>query len=983
NGNEVIASYVPPSDIVQEFKVQTATFDAQFGNTEGGVTSISIKSGTNNLHGTGYYYNEPLSLAANDSFGKGRGQAKVDTQSKRYGGSISGPVRFPWLYNGKDKSFFLFGYEEIRDTRPRFDIGNAWTPTEAMRRGDFTGLGVTIWDPASRINIGTVASPIWQAQTSWTGQIPTNRLSPVALKILSFYGPPKTTATGSNKVTGNLSDATLTEATSPYRNWTFRVDQNLTSKNRLFVRGSRYDRTSVYGEYLGSEATGTNFIFASRQGVIDDVHIFNGSTVLNVKYGYNRFIRWQDQEKDAQGFDLTRLGFASSYNSLVSDFVRRFPRFTFSGGSGSNMIDNGFSNEFRPTTTHAPSVTLNKTFSKHSMKFGAELRIYREDDVFASNDQTGQFTFNNTYVRRQSNVTETDPEGMQAFAAFLLGLPTTLTIQRRADYSEYSKTYGYFVQDDWKIKSKLTLNLGLRYEVETPLIERNNKSIIGFDQNYVHQDAQDAARARITANPFNGYDGNPFAASSFNVKGRLIFADANNRGGYKTPKGTFLPRVGFAYQYDDKTVVRGGFGMFAGFLGQRRGDVIQGAGFSRSTTVALTTVGGVAGASPIPQLMDLGFSTTTILEPLGVAQGATAGLGGAITFFNPNPKVSKQARYQIGFQRELPWGIYMEAMYVGNYGWDIEIGRNINALPSQYLSTDNSRSAAQIANNTKLSTSVVNPFLGRSEFAGTSFATAANFSLTNFLRPFSAFGDINTTVNDGKSWYNSGQFTLSKRLTQGFQAQMSYTFSKWIQATEFLNAGDARPTKMIGDQDTPHRLSFNFTYQLPFGKGMRFANGVGRVGNAVIGGWKMGGVFAYQVGFPVSFGTDAFYNGTRIGIKSENNTAWFDTSGFTSVFNSTATLAQPLSHLRTLPLRFSDVRRDNINQMDLSFLKDISFSETMKIRLSLELFNAFNEPYLVAPQTNPQNSSFGTIPISTATQDNYARRAQLGIKFIF
>ena len=980
NANEVIASYVPPSDIVQEFKVQTATFDAQFGNTEGGVTSISIKSGTNSLHGSGYYYTEPLSLAANDAFGKGRGQAKVQTDSKRYGGSISGPIRFPWLYNGRDKSFFLFGYEEIRDTRPRFDIGLAWTPTAAMRTGDFTGLGVTIWDPASRINIGTAQSPIWQAQTSWTGQIPTNRLSPAALKILSFYGAPKTAATGSNKVTGNLADSTLTEATSPYRNWTFRVDQNITSKNRMFVRGSWYDRTSVYGEYLGSEATGTNFIFASRQGVVDDVHIIDASTVLNIKYGYNRFIRWQDQEPDAHGFDLTRLGFPSSYNSLVSDFVRRFPRFDFTGGSGSNMIGTGFSNEFRPTTTHAPSVTLNKTFSKHSMKFGAELRIYREDDVFASNDQTGFFTFNNTYTRRTSNVSETDPEGMQAFAAFLLGYPTTLTIQRRADYSEYSKTYGFFVQDDWKIGSKLTLNLGLRYEVETPLIERNNKSIIGFDETFVHQAAQDAARARITANPFNGYDGTPYSASNFNVRGRLIFADENNRGGYTTPKGTFLPRFGFAYQYDNKTVIRGGFGMFAGFLGQRRGDVIQGAGFSRQTTVALGTN---SNGAPIPQLMDLGFSTTTILEPLGTAQGVTAGLGGGITFFNPNPKVSKQARYQIGFQRELPWGVYFEAMYVGNYGYDIEINRNINALPNQYLSTDNSRTAAMVANNTKLATNVVNPFLGRPEFAGTSFATATNFTLTNYLRPFSGFGDINTTVNDGKSWYNSGQFTFSKRLTQGFQAQMSYTFSKWIQATEYLNAGDALPTKMIGDQDTPHRLSFNFTYQLPFGKGMKFANGVGSVANAIIGGWKMGGVFAYQVGFPVAFGTDAFYSGTRIGIKSKNNTAWFDTTGFINVFNSTATLAQPVSHLRTLPFRFSDVRRDSINQMDLSFLKDISFSETMKIRLSLELYNAFNEPYLVAPQTNPQNSAFGTIPISTATQDNYARRAQIGIKFLF
>ena len=760
NANEVIASYVPPSDIVQEFKVQTATFDAQFGNTEGGVTSISIKSGTNSLHGTAYYFGEPLSLAANDAFGKARGQEKVETNSKRFGGNINGPVRIPWLYDGRDKTFFLFGYEGIRDQRPRFDAGVAWTPTAALRNGDFTGLGVTIWDPTSRVNVGTTASPIWQATTSWT-VIPTDRISPVAKKILEFYGMPK-----NDGLASNLFDSTMTERTDPYTNWTFRVDQNITTKNRLFVRGSRYDRLSVYNDYLGSEATGVNFIFASRQGVIDDVHIINSTTVLNVRYGYNRFIRHQDQEQDARNFDMTRLGFPSEYNSLVSEFVRRFPRIEFSGGAGSNMLSTGYSNEFRPTTTHSPSVTLNKTFNKHSTKFGAELRIYREDDVFTSNDQTGRFIFTNAYTKEASNTSTADPNGLQAYAAFLLGLPTTVNITRRADYSEYSKTYSFFAQDDWKSGNRLTVNLGIRYEVETPLRERNNKSIAGFDPDYVHTDAQNAARAKLTASPVTDYNGNPINPSTFNVRGRILFADEVGGDLYTTPKNTWLPRAGFAYQWKDKTVIRGGFGMFAGFLGQRRGDVIQ-PGFTRTTTVSLTEL---ANGSPIPQDIVTGIMSTSILEPVGTAQGPTTALGTSISFFNPNPKVSKQMRYQIGFQREIFGGIYLEAMYVGNYGYDIEIGRNINAIPVEFLSTDNSRTPEMLANNTYLTAGVANPFAGLSEFAGTSFANT-NIARQQLLRAFPNF-DLNTTVNEGKSCKFRSIY-LKPRMIEGFEGQLS------------------------------------------------------------------------------------------------------------------------------------------------------------------------------------------------------------------
>ena len=951
NANEVISTYVPPSDIVQEFKVQTATFDAQFGNTEGGVTSISIKSGTNKFHGSAYYWSEPIGIAANDFFGNARGQGRPNAFLKRPGFSVNGPVRIPKLYNGKDKTFFLFGYEGIRDSRPRFDAGaSVFVPTAALRNGDFSGLGVTIFDPATRVSSG---SGQFTGTAFANNIIPAARINPVAKAILGFYSLPK-----SPGLLGNIFDSTLTEETI-YDSYTIRIDQNISDNNRMFARGSWYDRDSHYNDYLNSTASGVNFRFISRQGVIDDVHTFNPTTVLNVRYGFNRFIRGQDQDPDARGFDLAQLGFPSSFNTLTGTDTRRFPRIDFPANT---VLGTGFGNEFRPVSSHSVATTLNKTLGSHSAKFGAELRIYREDSAFTSNDQTGQFVFDNTYTR-QGSAAGTDTNGLQAFAAFLLGLPTATQIVRRADYSEYSKTYGFFVHDDWRVNRRLTLNLGLRYEVETALVERQNKSVSGFDFAYI-QPIEATAKARLLATPVTGVD-----ANAFSVRGGLLFAGVDTgKNLYRTPKNTFLPRVGLAYQLNDKTVLRGGFGLFAGFLGERRGDVIQ-PGYTRTTVGALTTN---ANGAPLPFSLSTPFANTAILEPVGNAQGRQTGLGGGIAFFNQNPKVSKQARFQFGVQRELPFGMVGEAIYVFNRGYNIEINRNINALPNQFLNTENSRSTAQVANNTFLTGQVANPFAGL--LPGTGFNNA-NIARSQLLRPFPAFGDITTTNNEGKTSYHSGQFSLQKRFSQGYTVQASYTWSKWIQQTEYLNAGDATPIRVISDQDVPHKLSLSALYSLPFGKGQRFLQDAGWTLNALVGGWQLQGVYTMQSGFPIGFANDGFYNGGDIAIPSSQRTTlrWFETSVFSN--------AAPVSHLRSLPLRFGSVRRDLINNTDLALLKDVYIREGMKIQLRFEAVNAFNEPYFPAPVVNPTSAAFGQI--SASNQDNYARRIQLGLKFLF
>ena len=557
----MIATYVPPSDLVQEFKVQTATFDAQFGNTEGGVTSISIKSGTNRFHGTAYYFAEPYKWGANDFFGKARGQAIVESSSDRPGFTIGGPLSIPGVYSGKDKTFFMFGLEHITDIRPRFDAGgDSWVPTEALRNGDFSAYSsnITIYDPLTRVPVGSA----FVGQPFAGNVIPANRISPVAKKILEYYSQPKNPG-----LAGNITDSTLPE-TAKYNSLTGRIDQKISERNRLFARYSWYNRDSIYNEYLGNpSASGTWFQFQSWQFVVDDVHMFNPTTVLNFRYGYNRFDRNSGQQEEARNFDLTRLGFPSQYNSLVPEANRYFPRLDF---DGTTMIDVAFGNDFRPVTSHSVVATLNKSWGAHALKGGTEMRLYGERSVSTGNDQAGQYTFTNAYTR-QSSASGTDYLGLQNYASFLLGLPATTSITRAAEYDERSITSGFFVQDDWRVTDRLTLNLGLRYEVESPMTEAQNRSVSNFDHAYVQpiQPTVQANYATLNDPALKAI------VPQLNVKGGLMFLEKDTETLYTTPKNTFLPRVGFAYQLTPVTVVRGGVGLFAGFLGERRGDVIH------------------------------------------------------------------------------------------------------------------------------------------------------------------------------------------------------------------------------------------------------------------------------------------------------------------------------------------------------------------------------------------------------------------------
>jgi hypothetical protein len=961
NANEVIASYVPPPDIVQEFKVQTATFDASFGNTEGGVTNLSIKSGTNSLRGSAYFVKTPPSLFANDFFANANNIPLADFTYNRYGGMAGGPVMLPG-YDGRRKTFFTYGFEGIHEARPR-NNGTPTVPTEKMRNGDFSellalGPQYQIYNPLTR---RAVAGGRFQSDPFPGNIIPANLINPVAKAALGYIGKPLTP--GNSDGTGNFQQPSLPE-TIKYATNTIRIDQVLTGQQRIYGRYSWYDRNSNYNNYFNNLSTGEWFQFISRQFALDHVWAINSTTVMNLRYGYNRFVRGTDTNPGNHGFDLSSLGFPAAYNSLIDSSLRRFPRFDITGYQGT-----GFGGEFRPNETNSFSGTVNKSLGAHSLRSGIEYRRYAETSDFFANDQTGQFVFDANWTRGPLDNSPTAPGSLgQSFAAFLLGLPTSGQIVRRAAYDEASTTWGFYVQDDWRVGPKLTVNLGLRYEIESALREADNRSVRGFDANAA-QPMEAAARAAF--NPT--LTGIPL--DQFHVRGGLTFAGVNGEPEalYEVPKNNWMPRVGATYKVNDKTVARAGYGVFYGFLGQRRGDVIT-TGFSSNTPMTVSLDNGLTFLETLSNPFGSG-----IQEPVGSAAGVQTFLGQTITFFDPAPKSPRNQRWQAGLQRELPGRWLADIAYVGNHGSDLPTSRNINATPNQYLSTSPTRDQATMD---YLSAAVPNPFVNlMPPTAGTAFR-ATTIARERLLRPYPQFDAINTTTSEGWSWYHALQVSLQKRFAQGYTLGTSYTYSHFTEATEFLNAGDPEPWDGISSQDVPHRLTVNGIYELPFGRGRRYGSDVSPVVDGFIGGWQLGGIYSYQTGFPVGNFGNLLFTGNFDDIALDNPTLaeWFNTdAGFNKVS------AQQLgSNVRTFPLRLDNVRGDAVNNVDLSILKNTNLSHGKSLQFRFEAINAFNHPLFPAPSgnsLNPTNASFGQVV--TSAQINYSRRVQLMLKFLF
>jgi hypothetical protein len=948
-GNHTRVAFSPPVYAVREFKIQTSPYDASVGHTIGALTNLSTASGENAFHGEVHLWERNAGLDAPNFFNNLNDERVPAYQDHRYGASIGGPIIIPKLYNGRNKTFFYYAYEGNKWGVPTPFTGTV--PTVKERQGNFSellalGPQYQIYYPESRPT-GTgrfMRDPI-------PGNIiPMGRLDPVALNIINLFPLPNRQGTPD----GRNNFFSTPKALEDYYVHFARVDHAFNDKHRVFAR-FHYDwwEEDKNDDFLNRN----NALFLNRinQGIaLDDVYVINSKMVLNVRYGltYQEF----PERRASRGFDLASLGFSPALTNLVFEKdLATLPRVTIPGYSTIARWETG--DGTNTSMVHSVSAGMTRLEGRHNLKFGTEFRVYRAFGNRFQLSTAPDLSFNNSFTRGPLDNSPAAPIG-QELAAMLLGVPAG-TMAQSANHATQDRYFALYLHDDFKLSSKVTLNLGLRYELETPFTERYDRLVAGFDFDQPNP-LEAAARANYERNPMPG-----LPVDQFRVLGGLTFVNhgGNGRSPFRGEKNNVLPRIGLAWQINEKTVLRTGYGFFFDTLGVNTTAPIQ-TGFSQNTPIQASLDSGqtyiATLANPLPN---------GLLSPLGPAGGLLTNIGQSINFFDPNMKHPYAQRWSLGVQRELPLGFLAEVSYTGNRGTRIPVTRNYNGTPARYLSTKTVRDQETIS---FLSQSFRNPFAGLNPIFG------ANIMRANLLRPYPQFGDIMVEESIGYSWYHSMQSRIEKRFSKGYTFLFGWTWSKLMEGVEFLNPTDPMPYESVGAFDRTHRITASGIWELPIGKDKKFGNNLPAIANFIAGNWQIGAVIAQQTGPPLGFGNRIFNGDIKnIALPSDERTAerWFNVgAGFNT--NSTQQLG---NNIRTFPLRFSGIRGDDQTRWDFSLSKSWPVREGLKMQLRADVFNAWNNVNFNLPNTDPVNTAFGRV---TATSGE-ARNWQIAFKLTF
>ncbi len=949
-GTSARVGFIPPQEAVAEFRVETSPYDATVGRTTGAHVNVSTKSGTNGLHGEAHWWVRNRVFDTPTLFQNRSGQKLAVYQDNRYGLSAGGPVRIPTLYHGKNRTFWFYAWEANQFGIPSPFTGTV--PTAAMRQGDLSplralGANYQVYDPLT-----TASAPggRFMRQPIPNNLIPASRLDPVAQRILQHWTAPNQPGT----VEGRNNYFTNNPAKE--RTWVHlaRLDHAFHENHRVFLRLNKDFWEEDKNRRFHTEATGIILNRENEGASFDDVYVFNPTFLVNFRYGVTRAIF--TERRVSRGFDLTSLGFSSRLASLLDRSLTTFPNVEVGSFTPLGNWESGDGGNY--SLNHSARVVFTKLKRNHNLRFGVDFNVFRENQGRYPLAVSPQLSFATTYTRGPLDTSPSPPVGGE-LAAFLLGIPDG-QMTRTATLAEQDKYVGIYLQDDYKLTPKLTLNLGLRYELETPVTERFNRSVahFAFDQ---ASPIEAQARANYARNPIP-----ELAASQFRVPGGLTFvaAGGNPRTFWNGEKNNFLPRLGLAYQLGHKTVVRGGFAILYGSIGVAANDSIQ-TGFTQPTPIQASLDNGVTFVArtvdPFP---------TRLIEPLGAAGGLTTNLGQAVSFFALQRKQPYLQRWSLGLQQELPGQLLAEASYVGSRGTRLGVNRQLNFTPGEYLSRSPARDQTTID---FLGRQFPNPFLGIHPIYG------QNISRANLLRPYPQFSGVSVNEPLGYSWYHSLQVRGEKRFSKGYTFLLAYTWSKTMEATEFLNQSDPRPYESIGSLDRTHHLVVSFIWELPFGKGKRHGSGWSRPLNFLAGGWQLNGLVQRQSGPPLAFGDVwTLFTGNpdsiQLAKKERSVDRWFNTgAGFNR--NSAQQLG---SNLRVSPLRFSGIRGDGQARWDFSAIKNFPIREQVKMQLRAECINAWNHPNLGSPNTAPTNSAFGAI-----TSQDVPRVWQMSLKLAF
>jgi hypothetical protein len=942
------AIIIPSLEAVEEMKVQYSTYDAEMGRTGGGMFNTFTKSGGNVYHGSLMGYMRQTDWLANTFFNNRNGIKITDQPFRNYGGSFGGPIIIPKVYNGKNRTFFWLGFEGYRDTQAA--SREQYAPTALERAGDFSqtknsaGALLTIYDPRTTLADGS--------RTAFPGNlVPATRQDAVGKYIASTYELPNK-AQGSYGVNNLAGGGPLASKADQYFG---KFDHQLTSWWRASLSYLHYNSTEP-GENPYKSISSPDQWYLFRK--VDTTQVNTTLTptptlVVALRYGFNRFPNIGTQK--SQNFNLAAIGFANT-------FVKDVPSPTFPNVTMQSAYSLGTNNNFNYVhDSNNFSASASKYIGKHGIKFGYDWRRLNDGGLDYGNS-AGAFTFNNTFTRLNSN-SSTSASGAD-IADLLLGAPTAASGFIPTVLHQYVTYNAMYVQDDFRVSSKLTLNLGLRWERESGLHEQNNLLITGFDT--------------TADNPVG-------AGTGITTKGVFKFAGI---GGQKVttmnPKeNKFAPRIGVAYQLNDKTVIRGGWGLFwaPSFA---LGSPYNSEGITATTQPSASNDGNktpaISLSNPFPNGLD---------RPVGSTLGALTGVGKAMTIFDPNGTSTRVQQFSFDVQRQLMSGWVATAGYSGSRTADLTwstASLNVNQLDPQYFS----RGSA-------LNASVANPFVGKPGAVGV--IAGSTVAANQLLRPYPQFASVNLT-NSSRNFARYDAFTLKvqKSFSKGLSVLSAYTLSKNFDMSgggpgNNLNSGNSGPQdvySLAGEYGlsylhSPHRLTNAITYQLPFGKGQPLLASLPRAADMVIGGWSVNTVSTFLTGFPLQIFMNNNGNSTlgtarqrpnatgispevdgSVGTKIDgwiNKAAFTDAAAFT-LGNTTRTIS---------------MRGPGQANWDISVFKTVDIFEGFKAQFRAEALNAMNTPYFRAPNTAFGNGSFGKV----TSQGNFPRMIQLGLRLFF
>lgn len=960
---------IPTTESLQEFKVQTNTYDAQYGRTTGGVISMVTKGGGNSFHGTAFEYFQNDKLNANQSelnqpqtvagvyYPNGR---KPPNHINQFGVQASGPIYIPKVFNGKNRLFWMLSYEGMRQRSA--DPGVVTFPIMDIRGGDFSNLfngqgqQILIYDPYSTRADGT-RTPLPN------NRIPQNQLDPVALKLLSYYPAPTSTGTGPAFVNNNPYPSRWENG---FDQFVGRVDAVINSNNNVFFRYNENPfqeyRGIVFGVTNPAEPTGNAPLLRNGRNVMMNwTSTLSPTMTFDLRAGLNR---WEEAGGSTigQGFDSRQLGIA---DALVSQFpAYQFPRIELEGyqAMGSTAVSPG------TRDTYSVQPNFNMVVGRHFLKFGAEGRRYNKN-VAAGGYPSGFYRFNRNWT--QANALRADSVSGNSLATMLMGIPTEAFVNINIDPSYHHFYWAGFIQDDWKISNNLTMNVGLRWDAETGNVERYDRQVTGLDFN--------------TASPIDSQ------AAGIDLNGSVLFAGVNGepRALVNTPKNQFQPRFGLAYNLHNKWVFRGGVGLY--FVGEDATGSTN--GFSRQTNAIVTA----DGLTPLPGMTTsnafVGLPGGRLLAPIGTSLGGASFLGETVNSFNRGRVLPYSLQWSFDIQRELPGGMLFEIGYAGNAnrrlqsGYNPNSSSNPNSYPLNFVpeSELGRRTPSGAIDTAYYQQQIPNPMAGLiPNNAQLNGATIQRQLLMNSYPQFSQIQYFGAPI--GRAQYHGMNIKVTKRFSRGLSFLSSYGIAKNLRQTRTLNSqffgglDNFDSTRLVKESDQnvdiPQKFVIAGIYELPFGKGQPLGNNVSGLVNQIIGGWQLNFDVTYQSGMVTDYPNAQQNAPGSAKLDNPTNKEWFDTSLWRRPDGTAVAVQEPFT-LRDFPFFLGDVRRPGYQNWDASLSKYFPIKENLRLQFRFEMVNMLNHPfYQNLASTDVTSPLFGQL---SPTQANLPRFIKLAM----